>query len=458
LLTDSKGLHLYVGVGTSVNGMGASGPEVYSIDGAGNLLFEGTAPNPENSGFDYAIDPQDRFVFAVGGLEPLHILNCIISPVDGTASSCPSGLDLSSNAVGMVVESSGHFLYIPGFNSSIAAYATDQTTGALTQVASLPGIVLSKGNSVADPMGPYIYSADPPTTGGAVHAYQVDTQTGNLTEISGPPFSTGLTSAACCQGLAISGNPVQAISGPAATIFPSTAATFTATAGTIRATQVLSIVNVGNQLLALNSISIAGTDAPSFSQANSCLATLSPTAHCSVSITFNPATAGTFTAILQVNDNAPGSPPTLALNGTGVPPVPVVTFSPPTLSFPLPPLAATTQGTSSNPQTLTVFSTGTAPLHISAVSFAGPNPSDFGFINNCPATLAPASNCTISVVFSPIAPGQRTVNLVLSDDAPGSQQTVSLVPPSPRSLQEQLRAALQQLLFLRVSPRNTNFN
>src|SRR5215472_7874299 len=168
LLTDPKGLHLYVGVGTSVNGMSASGPEVYSIDGTGNLLFEGRAPNPENDGFDYAIDPQDHFVFAVGGLTASHILSCIISPVDGTASSCPSLLDLSFNAVGMVVESSRHFLYIPGSSSSTAAYAIDQTTGALTQVASLPGIVLSKGISVADPMGPHIYSADL-LVGGGVH-------------------------------------------------------------------------------------------------------------------------------------------------------------------------------------------------------------------------------------------------------------------------------------------------
>jgi ASPM-SPD-2-Hydin domain-containing protein/centrosomal CEP192-like protein len=218
---------------------------------------------------------------------------------------------------------------------------------------------------------------------------------------------------------------VQAINGPAATIFPSTAAPFAATAGTISPTQIFSLVNIGNQLLTINSISIVGPGA-SFSQSNTCLATLAPDAHCSISIVFNPAAAGTFTATLQVVDNAPGSPQTLSLSGNGLTPTPAITFSPPVLSFPMPPLAVTTQGTSSDPEVLSVFSTGNITLHISSVTLGGPNPSDFSFTNNCPATLAPSGNCTISVVFSPIAPGQRTATLTFSDDAPNSPQTVSL--------------------------------
>lgn len=423
LFTDSRGLRLYVGVGVSVTGIQASGPEVYSIDGAGNLLFEGTTPNPENNGFDYAIDPQDRFVFAVGGLSATHLLSCIISPVDGTANTCGSILDLPA-ASGMLVERSGHFLYIPDFSGNALIFSVDPVTGAATQVGSVPGISLANGKSVADPMGPYIYSGDVSTiSGGGIHAYFVDQQSGNLTEIPGSPFNPGTP--ACCQGLAITGNPVQAASGPAATIFPSTAVPFTATAGTSSATQIFSIVNVGNQLLSINSISIAGTDSSSFSEKNTCLATLAPNAHCSVSINFNPATAGTFTATFQVADNAPGSPQTLSLSGNGLTPTPAVSLSA-SLSFPQPPLAATTEGTSSAPQVLTVFSTGNATLHIAGVSLAGPNPSDFSFTNNCTAPVAPTANCTISIVFSPIAPGQRTASLMFSDDAPGSPQSVSL--------------------------------
>jgi 6-phosphogluconolactonase (cycloisomerase 2 family) len=420
LLTDSKGLHLYVGLGTSVSGTQEGGAEVYAIDSStGNLSYQGMSDSLLSFGQRYAIDPQDRFFFALGG-SPEFLESCIISPVDGTANTCSPLFTLSFLSLEILVENSGHFLYIGQEGGGAFIYSIDQTTGAPTQVASVSGIILTRGSSVSDPMGPFIYSADL-TNPAAVHAYQVNQQTGSLAEISGSPFTAGVTSAGCCQGLAISGNPVQAVSGPAATIFPSSAAPFSATAGTSSATQVFSIVNVGSQLVALNSISIAGTNATSFSQTNTCLATLAPNANCSVSITFSPASAGTFTADLQVADNAPGSPQTLLLNGTGVAPAPAVTFSPNALSFP-----ATTQGASSAPQTLTVLSTGNAPLHISAVSLGGPNPSDFSFTNNCLAPVAPSSNCTISVVFSPIAPGQLTADLLISDDAPGSPQTLVL--------------------------------
>ena len=416
LFADSKGLHLYAGMGIGPSGTPLSGAQEYSIT-TGNLVDLGlTAVTAINFGVDYAIDPQDRFIFVLGGSSD-HLASCVISPVDGTATTCGSPFPLGFAENGeMVVESSGHFLYIPDSVQSVVAYSVDQTTGDATQVASLPGIVLPKGSSVADPTGPYIYSAD---SAGSVHAYLVDHQTGSLTEIPGSPFTAGVP--ACCQGLAITGNPVQSISGPAATLFPSSASNFAATAGSSSATQIFSLINTGNQLLAINSISLAGPDASSFSETNTCLATLAPNAHCSISITFNPSAAGTFTATLQVADNAPGSPQTLALNGTGVAPAPSVTFSPPALSFP-----STNQGSSSAPQMLTVISSGNTALNVSSVSLSGPNPLDFSLTNNCTAPLAPGSNCIISLVFTPTSAGQRVADLMIADDASGSPQTVAL--------------------------------
>jgi len=365
LLTDPKGLRLYAGLTQGPNGIAAGGAEVFSIDSSTGMLADvGTADSLPNNGLSYAIDPQDRFFFASG-----HdfLQSCTISPVDGTANNCLPLLFLDPTNVqtAMVAENSGKFVYIyqSGASPGVVVYSLDQTTGALTQVLGpLNGIQFANGSTVADPMGPYIYSAQFATTT-VIHAYQVDTQTGNLTEISGSPFSTG-ASANCCGGLAISGNPSQAVSGPAVSIFPSTA-TFSNVVGVTSPTQVFSIVNTGNQLLALNSISIIGANASSFSQMNTCLATLAPNANCSVSINFTPATVGALTANLQVSDNAPGSPQTLVLNGTGVATAPAATFSPSALSFP-----SINQGTSSAPQTLTIISSGNTTLNISSVSLA----------------------------------------------------------------------------------------
>lgn len=421
LLTDPKGLRLYAGLTQGPNGMAAGGAEVFSIDStAGTLANVGTADSLTNNGLSYAIDPQNRFFFATG-----HdfLQSCVISPVDGTANNCLPllFLDPTNTQVAMAAENSGHFLYVyqSGASPGVVVYSLDQTTGALAQVfGPLSGIQFANGSTVADPMGPYIYSAQfaTPTV---IHAYQVDPTTGNLTEISGSPFNAG-ASTNCCGGLAISGSPTQAVSGPSVSIFPSTA-NFSSVVGVTSPTQVFSIVNTGDQLLALNSISIAGTNASSFSQTNTCLATLAANANCSVSINFTPTAVGALTANLQVADNAPGSPQTLVLNGTGVAPGPAVTFSPSALSFP-----STNQGSSSVPQTLTVISSGNSPLHISSVSLAGANPSDFSFTNNCTAPLTPSSNCAISVTFNPTAAGQRVADLMIADDAPGSPQTVVL--------------------------------
>ncbi|HEX2712905.1 MAG TPA: choice-of-anchor D domain-containing protein, partial [Candidatus Acidoferrales bacterium] len=313
LLTDPKGQRLYVGLTQGPNGAVNGGAIVFTIDpSTGMLAKQGTADTLPNNGTSYAIDPRDRFFFASG-----HdfLQSCMVSPVDGTANTCSPLLLLDPNntQVAMFAENSGKFLYLyqSGGAPGVVVYSLNQTTGALAQVLGpLSGIQFANGGTVADPMGPYIYSVQfaTPTV---IRAYQVDQQTGNLVEISGSPFNSG-GAGNCCGGLAISGAPAQAVSGPAVSIFPSTA-NFSAVVGNTSPTQIFSIVNTGNQLLAINSISIAGANASSFSQTNTCLATLAPNANCSVSINFTPATVGALTANLQVADNAPGTPQTLTL-------------------------------------------------------------------------------------------------------------------------------------------------
>ncbi len=109
------------------------------------------------------------------------------------------------------------------------------------------------------------------------------------------------------------------------------------------------------------------------------------------------------------------------MKGTGLATGPGVTFSPAVPSFP-----TITQGTSGGAQTLTVTNSGTTSLHISSVVLAGLNASDFNLANNCTAPVAPTISCTVSLGFNPLAAGQRTANLTIADDAPGSPQTISL--------------------------------
>jgi len=83
--------------------------------------------------------------------------------------------------------------------------------------------------------------------------------------------------------------------------------------------------------------------------------------------------------------------------------------------------AAQVVGSSSMSQTVTFSNSGTTPLIVSGVTSTG----DFSQTNNC-ATVAPGSNCSISVVFKPSATGNRSGLLQISDNDFTKMQTVAL--------------------------------
>jgi Bacterial Ig-like domain (group 3)/Beta-propeller repeat/Abnormal spindle-like microcephaly-assoc'd, ASPM-SPD-2-Hydin len=78
-------------------------------------------------------------------------------------------------------------------------------------------------------------------------------------------------------------------------------------------------------------------------------------------------------------------------------------------------------------QIVTVSNIGNATLHISGIAFVGLNPQDFAQTNNCPqAGVATGSSCQINVTFTPTEGGNRIASLAITDDAPGSPQSVPL--------------------------------
>jgi hypothetical protein len=79
-------------------------------------------------------------------------------------------------------------------------------------------------------------------------------------------------------------------------------------------------------------------------------------------------------------------------------------------------------GTSSYPQAITVRNMGSGLLNISSIATTG----DFAEAGNCGSLVFGATECTVSVTFSPTARGTRNGTLVFSDDGPGSPQTINL--------------------------------
>lgn len=83
-------------------------------------------------------------------------------------------------------------------------------------------------------------------------------------------------------------------------------------------------------------------------------------------------------------------------------------------------------GTASAPQIVTLTNVGSTALTIVSIGVGGTDSGDFAQTNNCPGSVAPNGNCRISVTFTPTAGGSRSAALSISDNAPGSPQSVPL--------------------------------
>jgi 6-phosphogluconolactonase (cycloisomerase 2 family) len=418
LLTDPKGLWLYVGLGPNpTTGIHDSGTLVFSINPlSGNLTFNGSAGGQGETGRCIGMDPQGRFFFDGRGSLSGLIDSGPISPVDGTSAPANTIALATGFPAGLLAESSGKFLYVSQ-QSGVFAYSIDQTTGALTLIPGGPlALNFATGTAVADPMGPYIYAL----TSSAVQGFQVDPATGSLTMIA--PASTGGQGVL---GVTISRQPVQAVGVPVAVFSPAAFDFGTATVGQPTITRTVHLANTGNLSLSVNNIAMTGTNPGDFTAtpAASCQppTVLPPNATCPISLVFTPAATGLRQASLTATDNAPGNPQSIPISGTGVPATPAVTLIPGNVSFP-----AITQGTAGAPQNITVTNSGTANLNIFSVVLGGANLNDFNMNNACASALAINVSCTISITFAPLGAGQRTATVTITDDAPGSPQTLAL--------------------------------
>ncbi|MCI0352039.1 MAG: choice-of-anchor D domain-containing protein [Acidobacteriales bacterium] len=111
-------------------------------------------------------------------------------------------------------------------------------------------------------------------------------------------------------------------------------------------------------------------------------------------------------------------------NFTKSAPVTVNVVSPPSAAFSAAVLAfgGHVVGTSSPAQTVSLTNTGSVPLSITGFSVSG----DFAQTNDCGSTLAPGATCTVSIVFTPTAGGNRAGTLTLNSNISGPAPVVSL--------------------------------
>jgi hypothetical protein len=159
---------------------------------------------------------------------------------------------------------------------------------------------------------------------------------------------------------------------------------------------------------------VLGLGAPHAVSAHSGFRTSTPTP------TTTPKSTPTPSATPKATAAATPTPTSTSGSGGGTAPI---SFSPASLNF-----GSQANGTTSAAQTITATNTGTANLFFNNVAESGSFGLDYTIVNDgcIGLTLAPGQSCQTSVTFSPNNTGTMPENIVFTDNAANSPQTVAM--------------------------------
>ncbi len=190
----------------------------------------------------------------------------------------------------------------------------------------------------------------------------------------------------------------------------------------------ITVTNTGTENLVISQPTLAGTNPAQFTISDTCVGAspLQPGDQCMISVQFFPTSAGPASAVVHVNDNAPGSPQTVNLSGTGTPSA--VVFVPGPARFKHPHHA----GTFSTPKTITLTNRTNGPLTIGRVHLGGSNPNSFRITGgNCAGrTIGSDASCTETVRFAPNEVGVKAASLIVNDNSSTGPHSVALTGTS----------------------------
>ncbi|MCP4654465.1 MAG: choice-of-anchor D domain-containing protein [bacterium] len=199
----------------------------------------------------------------------------------------------------------------------------------------------------------------------------------------------------------------------------------------------LGVSNTGRATLGIRRVRLTGRYARDFElTGDGCSAVaLGPGESCNVNVRFVPFTAGSRTAVLEIEHDAAGSPREVALSATATPPpAPEIRIEPSRLEF-----ASQQVGEYGPILNLTVRNTGTAPLVLKGLRLTGEHAQDFltvaGSCDETPRVPA-GGECTIGVRMAPTVEGARSARLAIDHNAAGGPHAVELAgrgtaPPIP---------------------------
>jgi hypothetical protein len=202
--------------------------------------------------------------------------------------------------------------------------------------------------------------------------------------------------------------------------------------GTPTAAQMVTLTNNSITAVAFTSVAISGgspaaANTDFTSPSNTCGSSIAAGASCTISVVFTPSVAAVETANLIITDGDSTSPQTVTLTGTGTSSAGgTLTVAPTSLAFGSQPV-----GTPTAAKVVTLTNGTSAAIAFTSAAISGGLPAaantDFTSpTNTCGTSIAANGSCTVSVIFKPSVAAAETANLVITDAASGSPQTVTV--------------------------------
>jgi hypothetical protein len=199
---------------------------------------------------------------------------------------------------------------------------------------------------------------------------------------------------------------------PVAALTPTSLAFGSVVLGATSAYKAITLQNSGTATLNIAGIVPSGDFAISL---NGCGSSLAMGKSCILHVTFTPTQIGTRTGAIIFTNNAPNSPQSVPLSGTGTA---QATLTPASVTW-----AAVKVGTSGSAKAFTLANKQSVALTGVSIATTG----DFSVSSTtCSTSVAAKSSCSISVIFKPTQTGTRTGTLQVSDSAVGSPQISNL--------------------------------
>ena len=194
--------------------------------------------------------------------------------------------------------------------------------------------------------------------------------------------------------------------------------------------QTFNVTNTGSGALTISQLSVSGTGYSLSGLVTP--STVAPGASATFSATFAPTTAGSLPGTVTIISNAPTSPSTVTLSGTGVAGTVILSASPTSLAF-----GNVNAGVTSS-KSVTLTNNGTGNVTISQITVSAKDVTTSGVTT--PVTLTPGQTQTLNVTFNPTAQETVTGNIsitnsqgtttVVAVNGTGVQAGISLTPSS----------------------------